>query len=478
MFISYSQNFEDVMLWRALGHVPSGRYVDIGAQSPVVDSVSLVFYENGWRGIHVEPNSQYAEELRHARSDETVIQAVVGCERGAVKFYEMAGTGLSTVRPDIAGEHAAGGFAVNETVTAAITLDDVLAQAGGEVHWLKIDVEGAEEQVFRGWLSNDILPWVVVVESTLPMSRISSHEPWEPVLLEKGYRFVYFDGLNRFYIANDHPELAGAFEVAPNVFDGFSLAATSNSPFRRAISQQLDDLKEALALADQRIATREAECERAQSELESTKCSQEAAVDHMVAAENELRELRNGLELAQREAESIKLAAALAESRALTKELELAKSMSWLSSHAKRLEIESIQMSGELAAMKASASWRLTAPLRLAARAIQAVFRIPLRMYHVSRGAAKALLRRLISWAMRIPLLRRIGAAVFSVAPSIKRRIVMATTTTASSQTSVNGSAYTVALAPVPPDASPSQKHVLAVLRQASQAIGKYAPNH
>ena len=30
-FISYAQNFEDVMLWRALKHVENGFYIDVGA---------------------------------------------------------------------------------------------------------------------------------------------------------------------------------------------------------------------------------------------------------------------------------------------------------------------------------------------------------------------------------------------------------------------------------------------------------------
>ena len=55
MFISYAQNFEDVILWRALKHVENGFYIDIGAQDPVIDSVSRGFYEKGWRGLHVEP---------------------------------------------------------------------------------------------------------------------------------------------------------------------------------------------------------------------------------------------------------------------------------------------------------------------------------------------------------------------------------------------------------------------------------------
>lgn len=47
-FVSYAQNFEDVMLWRALKNVPDGFYIDIGAQDPVKCSVSLGFHLRGW----------------------------------------------------------------------------------------------------------------------------------------------------------------------------------------------------------------------------------------------------------------------------------------------------------------------------------------------------------------------------------------------------------------------------------------------
>ena len=53
MFVSYAQNFEDVILNRALKSVTNGFYIDIGAEDPVTDSVSLAFYNKGWRGVHV-----------------------------------------------------------------------------------------------------------------------------------------------------------------------------------------------------------------------------------------------------------------------------------------------------------------------------------------------------------------------------------------------------------------------------------------
>ena len=42
-FISYAQNFEDVMLRRVLKHVENGFYIDVGAQDPSADSVTKLF---------------------------------------------------------------------------------------------------------------------------------------------------------------------------------------------------------------------------------------------------------------------------------------------------------------------------------------------------------------------------------------------------------------------------------------------------
>jgi hypothetical protein len=49
--VSYSQNFEDVVLsWTLDDEIP-GFYTDVGAQHPVVDSASKAFFEHDWHGI-------------------------------------------------------------------------------------------------------------------------------------------------------------------------------------------------------------------------------------------------------------------------------------------------------------------------------------------------------------------------------------------------------------------------------------------
>ena len=239
-FVSYAQNFEDVMLWRALRHVHGGFYIDVGAQDPVVDSVSLGFYERGWRGVHVEPTTQYASKLRAARPDETVLQMAVGKSGGPLTFYEFRDTGLSTADAAIAGQHKASGFDCVETQTAVLTLDELLDQnAGRPIHWLKVDVEGLEQAVLESWERSPVRPWILVIESTRPLSQAASHAEWEPLVLSKGYEFAYFDGLNRFYVSREHPELTAAFEHPPNVFDDFVLSGLSSQPFYKRLAQQV-----------------------------------------------------------------------------------------------------------------------------------------------------------------------------------------------------------------------------------------------
>lgn len=234
--ISYAQNFEDVMLWRALGHVKDGFYIDIGAQDPLIDSVSLAFHEHGWRGIHVEPTPHYAELLRQQRPGDTVIQAAVGKGPAKLRFFEIPDTGISTADPAIAQQHRERGFDVHEITVPCIALSAIFKTcAESEIHWLKIDVEGFEKQVLSSWGKSAARPWIVVVESTLPLTQIETHESWEAILIGYGYTPVYFDGLNRYYISDAHPELKNAFLAPPNVFDGFALNGTASATFHHLI---------------------------------------------------------------------------------------------------------------------------------------------------------------------------------------------------------------------------------------------------
>ena len=236
--VSYAQNFEDVILWRALKHVQNGRYIDIGAWEPELHSVSKAFYDKGWRGVHVEPVPLHAEKLRQARPDEVVVEAAVGLGGGTSDITVIAETGLSTGQTDIANQHLALPYTQTKIKVAKMPLSALFeTYASDEVHWLKIDVEGMEEEVLRSWQGHPARPWVLVVESTLPNKPKQNYHVWESEVLARGYNFVYFDGLNRFYIHESHPELRSVFGPGPNVFDDYVLATTA------ALAETIDALQ-------------------------------------------------------------------------------------------------------------------------------------------------------------------------------------------------------------------------------------------
>ena len=221
-FISYAQNYEDVMLWRALRDVEKGFYVDVGAADPEELSVTRAFYDRGWSGINVEPLDEYFGKLVQARPRDRNLKVAVGREAGLRTLYTIAGTGLSTFDPQIAARHQATGWVAHETVVPVLTLTKILEDCGlPTIHFLKIDVEGAEAEVVESLNLERVRPWIIVVEATEPFSTVSARDKWERLITDRGYGFAYFDGLNCFYVVNEMAGLKGRLALPPNVFDDF-----------------------------------------------------------------------------------------------------------------------------------------------------------------------------------------------------------------------------------------------------------------
>ena len=260
-FISYAQTFEDVMLWRALRGVGQGFYIDAGAADPVEMSVTKAFYDAGWRGVNIEPNLKYFERLQAARPADVNLNLALASAPGSRIFHEIADTGLSTLDRDIAQAHGDSGWTSETREVQAVTLAELCkAHAPGDIHFLKIDVEGAEGEVLAGANFQAYRPWIVLLEATKPMTTITSTD-WEPLILDAGYVFVWFDGLNRFYVAQErHAELQRHFQVPPNPFDNF-VAYNADAAARS------DEQQQALATAGRRMQEQADEISRLEAEL-------------------------------------------------------------------------------------------------------------------------------------------------------------------------------------------------------------------
>src|SRR5260221_8127561 len=209
MELSYSQNLEDYHLSLAFAGQTTGTYIDIGAGHPVADNVSFWFYERGWRGIVVEPQAELAALYARLRPRDVALRALIGRQSGETDFYQVDRLhGFSTTVQSHAQKAQAFGAGYRTLRLPMITLAELCeTHQFAAIDFLKIDVEGGEADVLAGNDWQRFRPKVIVAEAVAPGSGEPAWAEWEPMLLAQGYRFALFDTLNRFYVAQQHPDI-------------------------------------------------------------------------------------------------------------------------------------------------------------------------------------------------------------------------------------------------------------------------------
>jgi hypothetical protein len=141
-FTSYAADFHDVTLWRALGEMPTGSYIDMVAGAPDAAGMGRAFREQGWHGVH---------------------------------------------RGDDAGHEAAAPRTVLDKMFDAC--------APGPVHWLHLDANDLDEGALHGWQRQDLRPWIVMVSNARTTPAV-----WQTDLTNKGYALAGRTAKTLFYV--------------------------------------------------------------------------------------------------------------------------------------------------------------------------------------------------------------------------------------------------------------------------------------
>ena len=223
------------MLQRAFGELDHGCYLDICTGSRANGAVTRAFYEKGWVGLNVMSESTAHQTLAHDRPRDIHLNATVGASD-----TDQAKTLASIWQACLPGDHP--------------------------VHFLHLDAAGTEKQVILGNDWTRFRPWVLVIASRSASEAVcsdeegsdqsgsgetgsdevgsgksgsveagfdkaltdntgsdkaDSHQAWEPLLLGHQYRFAYADGMNRFYVAEEHGERLSCFQYPPNIYDDY-----------------------------------------------------------------------------------------------------------------------------------------------------------------------------------------------------------------------------------------------------------------
>lgn len=305
---TFAQNYEDLLLWRIFRGKTDGFYVDVGAHDPDELSVTKYFYLNGWSGINIEPLPEKHKLFEAARERDINLNLAIATETGFLPLYTMEGklpSGLdagalaSFVKEEVMPVSEKHDMPIVEIEVKTDSLKNVLERHLPEdqhIDFLKVDVEGFELQVVKSADFSRFRPTVLVLEATKPNSNpvlvddpeeIGTWHTFEPLIVDAGYEFVYFDGLNRYYLAAEAAELKPLFSFSIGVYDGL---------VPRSLYKVIDELRATGKNLRKKVVMYRTQCEEYHVEIEEKEAIVEQLKEELESTKAELEQMKTALD--------------------------------------------------------------------------------------------------------------------------------------------------------------------------------------
>jgi FkbM family methyltransferase len=208
---SYSQDYEDVLIDKALGNKNTGTYLDIGAFDPVDLSNTKRFYDRGWRGCNIEPEPLRFRKFVDARPEDINLNVGISDCAGQLVFFDFEEGAYSTFSQERAEELLGIGAQLKQKIEVpVISMKDIFEKhfKGRDVDFCSLDAEGMDLRILKSNDWNKFRPKVFCVELSPndPSDVGGQCESVGRFLVEKGYRkivetFEYGNPLNAIYVS-------------------------------------------------------------------------------------------------------------------------------------------------------------------------------------------------------------------------------------------------------------------------------------
>lgn len=167
---SYAQCGEDLILQYLFMVLGFDRvsYLDVGAHHPSYLSNTYLFYQDGGRGVCVEPDPSLYKEFSRKRPRDTHLNCGVGIAPGEADFFIMSTNTLNTFsRKEAERYQSYGQQRILKTIKMELkTINEIIAQNFKKVpNLVSLDVEGLDFAIMQNFDFSKYRPEVFCLET-------------------------------------------------------------------------------------------------------------------------------------------------------------------------------------------------------------------------------------------------------------------------------------------------------------------------
>jgi FkbM family methyltransferase len=200
----YSQNNEEEIILKHLGHMPTGRFLDIGAFDGITLSNTYRLYESAWNGVLVDPSpiafvklmETYSDALGEPETDIRLVNAaVVPGPSKLMVLHDASGDPLSTMNGKTL--HLWPRTKFYPITINTVNIIDFLDFVGYDFDMISMDADGMNLELFLS-LPLDRLNKLkmIVVEHEGYIVRMTEY-------LGAGWTLIHTNPENAIYIRNE-----------------------------------------------------------------------------------------------------------------------------------------------------------------------------------------------------------------------------------------------------------------------------------
>ncbi len=212
LFEGYSQAGEDAIISFVLSYLENRKqgisYLDIGCNHYKRLNNTYHFYKKGIRGVLVEANPDFVEEIKANRPGDTVLNVGVGAVSGeSMVFYVLNGDGLSSFNKetvDGALKENPDLEIIKEVPVPIVTVNFIIEQYFYSVPTIcSIDIEGDELSVLKSINMDKYRPLIYIIETIEYRKNLDLNNKRMDIIeymQGKGYQEYAFTGVNSIFI--------------------------------------------------------------------------------------------------------------------------------------------------------------------------------------------------------------------------------------------------------------------------------------